>query len=95
MAIWSKIKTGVLVALAFVGVLIGVWFGGRRSGTVSEQFQRKKDELQAEKEENQQHIDTRKEMNDAQDTTNSLPPGDANRRLRDGWMRDERDEQRP
>jgi hypothetical protein len=92
MAIWSKIKTGVLVALAFVGVLIGVWFSGRRSGTISEQFQRKKDELQAEKEENQQHIDTRKEMNDAQDTTNSLPPGDANRRLRDGWMRDERDE---
>lgn len=95
MAIWSKIKTGVLVALAFVGVLIGVWFGGRRSGTISEQFQRKKDELQVEKEENQQHIDTRKEMNDAQDTTNSLPPGDANRRLRDGWMRDERDEQSP
>lgn len=87
MAIWSKIKTGVLVALAFVGVLIGVWFGGRRSGTISEQFQRKKDELQAEKEENQQHVEVRKEMNDAQDTTNSLPDGDANKRLRDGWMR--------
>lgn len=87
MAIWSKIKTGVLVALAFIGVLIGVWFGGRRSGTVTEQFQRKKDELKAEREEVQQHVEVRKEMNDAQDKTNSLPPGDANKRLRDGWMR--------
>lgn len=92
MAIWSKIKTGVLVALAFIGVLIGVWFGGRRSGTVSEQFQRKKDELKAEREENQQHVEVRKEMNDAQDTTNSLPPGDANKRLRDGWMRGDGEE---
>jgi len=89
MAIWSRIKTGVLVALAFVGVLIGVWFGGRRSGTISEQFQRKKDELQAEKEENQQHVEVRKESGDAQDTTNSLPAGDANKRLRDGWMRED------
>jgi hypothetical protein len=92
MAIWSKIKTGVLVALAFVGVLIGVWFGGRRSGTISEQFQRKKDELQAEKEENQQHVEVRKETNDVRDTTNSLPSGDANKRLRDGWMRDSEDD---
>lgn len=89
MAIWSRIKTGVLVALAFIGVLIGVWFGGRRSGTISEQFQRKKDELKTEKEENKAHVETRQEVNDAQDTTNSLPDGDANRRLRDGWMRDD------
>lgn len=89
MAIWSRIKTGVLVALAFVGVLIGVWFGGRRSGTVSEQFRQKKDELKAATEDNQKHVDVRKEMNDAQDNTNALPEGDANRRLRDGWMRDD------
>lgn len=88
-AIWSKLKAGVLVALAFCMVLLGVWFGGRRSGTVSEQFQRKKDELDAERKENAQHVDTRKEMNDVQDTTNSLPRGEANRRLRTGWMRDE------
>lgn len=87
MAIWSRIKSGVLVALAFVGVLIGVWFGGRRSGTISEQFQRKKDELQAERQQNEQHVQTREEINDVQDTTNSLDSGDANKRLRDGWMR--------
>lgn len=92
MAIWSKIKTGVLVALAFVGVLIGVWFGGRRSGTISEQFQRKKDELQAEKEKTGQHVEVRKETNDVRDTTNSLPSGDANKRLRDGWMRESDDD---
>lgn len=92
MAIWSKIKTGVLVALAFVGVLIGVWFGGRRSGTISEQFQRKKDELQAEKEKTEQHVEVRKETNDVRDTTNSLPSGDANKRLRDGWMRESDDD---
>lgn len=92
MSIWSKIKTGVLVALAFVGVLIGVWFGGRRSGTISEQFQRKKDELQAEKEKTEQHVEVRKETNDVRDTTNSLPSGDANKRLRDGWMRESDDD---
>lgn len=90
--IWSRIKTGVLVALAFVGVLVGVWFGGRRSGTISEQFQRKKDELQAERQQNEQHVQTREEINDVQDTTNSLDSGGADKRLRDGWMRGKDDQ---
>lgn len=87
MALWSRMKTGVILALAFVGILLSVWFGGRRSGSVKEQFERKKDELEAEKKANQQHTETRQEVNDVQDETNSLPPGEAERRLRDGWMR--------
>lgn len=89
MAIWLRIKSGVYVALAFCAVLFGVWFNGRRAGTVSEQLQQKKDELAAEKKTTEQHVETRKEQHDVQDKINSLPPGDASKRLRDGWMRGE------
>lgn len=94
MALWGKLKSGVILALAFLGILLGVWFGGRRSGSVKEQFERKKDELKAERETNQQHVETRQEVNDVRDTTNALPPGEADRRLRDGWMRESDTEKR-
>lgn len=91
MALWGKLKAGVLVALAFLAVLFGVWFTGRRDGSIKEQFQRKKDELDDERRENEEHVNTRQEKQDVQDTINRLPSGGARQRLDDGWMRGEDD----
>lgn len=87
MALWGKFKAGVLVALAFLAVLFGAWFSGRRDGSIKEQFQRKKDELDDERRENEEHVTTRQEKQDVQDKINQLPPGSARQRLDDGWMR--------
>lgn len=86
-AFLAKIKTGALAALAFIALLLGVWFGGRRSGKTSEQMKRTADELEQEKQDNHEHVETRNSINDVKDGINSLPNGSARRRLNDGWMR--------
>lgn len=93
-AIWLKIKSGVLVALAFLALLVGVWFGGRKSGTSLERLARREEELAREKAENVKQAETAKVVNDVKQEVDAMGDGRASDVLKSEWVRDEDDSDR-